>query len=99
MKELKKQKVKERLQSLDISYDSLDDAIKRLQDLKNYYKDKKNLRFDTEYDYGELKTYLYYDRFETDAELALRNKQVEQSQKYEREQYLRLKKKYELTDI
>lgn len=99
MKELKKQKVKERLQSLDISYDSLDDAIKRLQDLKNYYKDKKNLRFDTEYDYGELKTYLCCDRFETDAELALRNKQVEQSQKYEREQYLRLKKKYELTDI
>lgn len=79
---------------------SLDDVIKQLENYKKEYSEYTNLRIveDPQYDGGYYHD-LFGDRLETDLEesnrLAAEKERDERNEAYERQQYEKLKAKYE----
>lgn len=87
------------LDGLDL-YDSLDNIIKQLEQLKEKYSEYENLRIDEESAYeGGYYYYLRGDRLETDEEESLREKyeteNLNRIEENQRKQYEILKAKFE----
>lgn len=83
--------------TIDISYSSLDDAIKYLQDLKKEHANLKNLWIKStqrQYDEG-YDLVLVHDRLETDRELQERKAREQENASWRKKQYEVLKKEFE----
>jgi wobble nucleotide-excising tRNase len=74
---------------------TIDNAIQYLLKIKEKYPDYKNLRLEVDYEDGSTCLILVYDREETDFEYNQRIARDQLREKQERDQYLRLKAKFE----
>jgi hypothetical protein len=74
---------------------TIDNAIQYLAKIKEKYPDYKNLRLEVDYEDGSTCLILAYDRDETEQEYNRRISNEKRREQYEREQYEKLKAKFE----